>query len=178
MTSTALEPEYPIPEFDPSTGWLVPGRVDIELKELFVLFVEGREDDRRVETWAAINLLLDCVKQLIPSGFLMIGGTFVSNQPGPCDRPSIAVVPHDASTLTSWHDAEEERFTGYVSLHDVTIGSLSSAYVPVLHPLSGLLEVLYCDPSDAEQVAGMMGAVTLANGRDVLGVRGVLEVEW
>lgn len=180
MSQSLPERSYEEPTYDAGTGWLTPGRYDFDFDDLDEEFVTGRGDVRRGEILAALDLLLSCVKELIPSGYLMISGTFVSNQPGPgpCDRPTIAVVPHDPSTLTTWTDAEDERFTGYLSLHDVIIGSLDAMLMPVLHPISGLLEVLYCDPSDAEIVAGMMGATTLADGTEIVGARGILEVEW
>jgi len=163
---------------DGGTGWLLPGRHDVEWEDIGRSFVDASSDRHRGEIWGGLQLLLDAAKELLPSGFLMISGTFVSTQPGPCDRPTVAVVPHDSSALTVWSDAEEERFSGYLSLHDVIIGSLGPSYMPILHPLSGLLEVLYCDLSDAEQLAQWMGSVTLSDGTDKVGERGVLEVEW
>ncbi len=167
-----------IPTFDSTTGWLSPGRYDVDADYIRATFVTGRGDTRREEIWSAFELLLIAVKELIPSGFLLVAGTFVSHQPGPCDTPSIAIVPHDPSTLTVWTDAEEDRFLRYQSIQDVLVGSLGGQYFEVLHPLSGLVEVIYCNPVDAADVALWMGAVTESTGAIMVGVRGVLEVEW
>lgn len=163
--------------FDASTGWLIPGRHYVEIEDLGREFAP-RSDRRRVETFKALEILLSAAKELLPSGILLIGGTFVSRQPGPVDPPVVAVVPHDASALEAWTDAEEARFLGFQSLHDVIVGSLGPDYYPVLHPLSGALEAYYCGFDDAGYFADLIGTVTSSDGRDIVGARGVLEVEW
>jgi hypothetical protein len=162
--------------FDPHTGWLVPGRHYVDFGDLAVFAPPG--DRRRVETFKGIQILLSAVKELLPSGDMFIAGTFVSRQPGPVDPPMIAVVPHDSSALEAWNDAEDARFTALQSLHDVIVGSLGPDYFPVMHPLSGLLEAYYCPPESAVEFVSFMGAVTTSDGEDIVGARGVVEVEW
>lgn len=163
--------------FDARTGWLLPGRHFVEMKALGKEFAL-KGDRRRTETFKALEILLSAAKELLPSGILLIGGTFVSRQPGPVDPPVVAVVPHDSSVLESWTDAEEARFVGFQSIYDVIVGSLGPDYIPVVHPLSGALEAYYCQLDDAGYFADLMGTVTSSDGRDTVGARGVLEVEW
>ena len=164
---------------DPVTGWLRPGRHFAELDEIRSEFVAGKTPDRD-RIWRALEILIMTVKDLIPSGILIIAGTFVSRQPGPSDAPTIWLVPHDVTALESWTDAEEERFILHGSIHDVIIGSLDAAYHPVIHPLGGALEVYFHEADDEvfTFLVEAAGAITLTSGEDIVGARGVVEVEW
>lgn len=155
----------------------MPGLHYVELREIAAEFAPPH-DRRRVETNGALEILVSALKSLIPSGDLYIAGTFASHQPGPIDAPCVAVIPHDPTTLEVWTDAEEARFIGFESLYDVIVGGLGAEYVPVLHPLSGLLEVYYVPPEMAVEFAKWLGATTLSDGTEVIDARGVLEVEW
>lgn len=164
---------------DPATGWLSPGRHDAELADIWQTFAPDRAEPTRWAIRLALEVLLNTVRELIPSGFLMISGTFVSTQPGPCDMPTVAVVPHDPTTLTAWTDVEEERFQQHLSRPDVIVGGPGEPeYLPVLHPISGALEVLYAEPDDADQLAQWVGSVLMTDGNEAPGARGVVEVEW
>ncbi|UOE45585.1 DUF6932 family protein [Agromyces larvae] len=160
---------------DPATGWLVPGRHFAELDEIQDEF--GRAEDR-ARICRALRELLEALKPLIVSGTALISGTFVSRQPGPCEAPMVVVSPHDESTLESWTDAEELRFMHHESLEDVLVGSLGGSYLATLDPLGGAVQVYYSAPSDLDNWEQLIGAVTMSSGTDILGARGVVEVEW
>ena len=158
-------------------GWLLPGRHEVALDDVEDQFVnEG--DARRVSIMGALRILVSACTEAWGGGLLLIAGDFVSRHPAPVSRPTIIVAPDNPSDANDWTDATAERITGFWSLHDVIVGSLGPDYIPVLHPLSGILEVLYCEPDDVEQVVQWVGTVTLADGSDVFGARGVLEVGW
>jgi hypothetical protein len=165
---------------DPSTGWLRPGRHFAEFDELRAEFVERIGGETRERIGAALHALLRVLKELIPSGSLFIAGGFVSRQPGDPEAPTNGIAPHDASAIESWTDAEEDRFMLHQSLHDVTVGAMGHAYVPVLHPLGGYLEVYYIGDGESiiVELTAMMGAVVMSSGETTVGVRGVVELEW
>ncbi|MFC5500678.1 DUF6932 family protein [Lysinimonas soli] len=158
-------------------GWLVPGRHEVEMDDIFEEFAPA-SDNRRVEIWKALEILRSVCNEYFEGGVLLLAGSFVSRAAGPVFLPTIAIVPENQSDLTNWSDAMEERFMGFLSLHDIIVGALGPTYVPVLHPLSGCIEVLYCEPQDADQLVLWMGTVTMSSGEDIVGARGVLEVAW
>jgi hypothetical protein len=158
-------------------GYLIAGRHEVDLSDIKNDLVDGHHPDRQ-DIWHALNLLLSACKGLLEGGVLLIEGGIASTHPGPTFRPTVAIVPEDPSDLASWSDAEEARFLRFQSLHDVVVGSLGPDYFSVLHPISGLLEVLYCDPGDSDQLCEWMGTVTMSDGSAKVGARGVLEVAW
>lgn len=163
---------------DPGTGWLVAGRHPVEMEDIYAEFVvDTFEWDRRT-TWMALEQLLKHAKELFPSGRLLIGGTFISRQGGPCEPPEVAIIPDEPSAMELWTDAEEARFQLCTSLHDVIVGSLGPDYFDVLHPFAGRIESYFVIPDDVDQVTMWMGTTTLHTGEDVPGHRGVVEVEW
>jgi hypothetical protein len=163
---------------DPATGWLVPGTHEVELDELSAEFVLKPSDPLREHTWAAFLGLLHQTKVLYPSGRMLLAGTFVSRQVSPVDILSVVIVPDEPTTVEQWTEAEWDRFYQHVSLYDVILGSLGPTYMPVLHPFGGRIEVIVCHPDDADDVMSWMGAVLLADGREMTGARGVAEVVW
>lgn len=163
---------------DPATGWLIPGIHEVEVEELDGEFVNDRNDALREHTWTAFLALLHQTKALYASGKMYLAGTFVSRQASPLDTLSVVIVPDEPTTIEQWTEAEWDRFYQHFSLYDVILGSLGPTYMPVLHPFGGRIEVILCHPDDAEDVVSWMGAVLLADGREVPGVRGVAEVVW
>lgn len=163
---------------DDNSGWLVPGRHFVEMEDIYREFVSFTLDWDRRTIWLGLQQLLEHAKQLFPSGRLLLAGTFVSKQAGPCDAVEVAIVPDEPSAVELWTDAEEHRFQLCSSLHDVIVGSLGADYFEVLHPFGGRIESYFVVPDDVEQMTMWMGGVTLPTGQEILGHRGVLEVEW
>ncbi|GAA1785466.1 DUF6932 family protein [Agromyces lapidis] len=163
---------------DPGTGWLVPGCHPLEMEDIYAEFVAHTSEWDRRTTWMALEHLLKHSKELFPSGRLLIGGTFISRQVGPCEAPEVAVVPDEPSSMELWTDTEEARFQLCMSLHDVIVGSLGPDYFEVLHPFAGRIESFFVVPDDVDQVTTWMGTSTLLSGEDLPGHRGVVEVEW
>lgn len=163
---------------DDQTGWLLPGCHPVEMEDIYSEFVAFTQEWDRRSTWMALEQLLKHAKELFPSGRLLIGGTFVSHQPGRCDAPDVAIVPDEPTAMELWSDAEEARFQLCTSLHDVIVGSLGPDYFDVLRPFAGRIESFFVSPEDAEQVMMWMGAAILPSGAELPGHRGVVEVVW
>ncbi|WP_438354375.1 DUF6932 family protein [Microbacterium sp. CJ88] len=162
---------------DERTGWLVPGVHEVEMEDVYREFAADGGSDRRT-AWMALEQLLAHLRELFPSGRLLLAGTFVSRQAGPCEALEVAIIPDEPSTIEHWTDSEEHRFQLCMSLHDVIVASLGPEYFEVLHPFGGRLESYFVVPEDADQVVTWMGTVTLPTGDDVPGYRGVVEVVW
>ncbi|WP_349309348.1 DUF6932 family protein [Microbacterium sp. MM2322] len=162
---------------DDRTGWLLPGVHEVEMEDVYREFAADGGSDRRT-AWLALEQLLTHLKELFPSGRLLLAGTFVSRQGGPCEALEVAIIPDEPSAMEHWSDNEEHRFQLCMSLHDVIVASLGPEYFEVLHPFGGRMESYFVVPKDADQVVMWMGTVTLPTGDDVPGYRGVVEVVW
>lgn len=158
-------------------GWLLPGRHEASLDEVEATFVPNT-DARRVSIMRGIRILISGCTEAWSGGVLLIAGDFVSRHHGPVSRPTVIVVPDEPGEADSWPESKWDRVRGYFSLHDVILGSLGPDYAPVLHSMSGLLEVELAYPEDADAVGAIIGAVTMSDGSDLLGARGVMEVGW
>lgn len=164
---------------DPATGWLQPGVLDVEMEDIYREFVADGGRDRQT-VWLALEQLLHHVKELFPSGRLVLSGTFVSRQEeaAPVEALDVAIVPDEPSAAEQWTDAEEERFMLCCTLHDVVVASLEGQHFWEMRPFAGRIDSYFAVPDDLDRVRMWLGAVTLATGEEVLGGRGVLEVEW
>lgn len=158
-------------------GWLLPGRHEAALDDVERAFVPDT-DARRVSIMRGIRVLVSECTGAWSGGVLLIAGDFVSRHPGPVSRPTVVIVPDVPGETEDWTLAQWERVRAQFSLADVIVGSLGPDYIPVVYAMSGLLDVLLAFPEDADAVAGLIGAVTMSDGSDVLGARGVLEVGW
>lgn len=164
-------------EFLGVDGWLVPGRHEVALEEIEAAFVPA-DDARRVSILRGMRVLVSECAQAWGGGVLLIAGDFVSRHPGPVSRPTIVIVPDTPGDAEDWAESQWERVRAQFSLADVIVGSLGPDYVPVVYAMSGTLDVLFALPEDVDTITQLIGAVTMSDGSDVLGARGVLEVGW
>lgn len=158
-------------------GWLLPGHHEVALDDIEEAFVPAT-DARRISIMRGLRILISECTHAWSGGVLLVAGDFVSRHPGPVSRPTVVIVPDEPGDAEDWSEAQWERVRSHFSIADVIVGSLGPDYIPVVYAMSGLLDVIFAFPDDVDAVTELIGTVTMSDGSDVLGSRGVLEVGW